>query len=100
MREKFYKIVVSKYLNSSCSVLAVGAGPVDIKVFNDLGFKKVRFTNLVTNKKFSQIKFRNMENLKYPTIALIMQSSMHHYIIQANLIKVFMKCLESLEKGF
>jgi hypothetical protein len=61
MREKFYKIAVSKHLNSSSSVLVVGAGPVDIKVFNDLGFKKIKFTNLITNKKFSQIKFGNME---------------------------------------
>jgi ubiquinone/menaquinone biosynthesis C-methylase UbiE len=81
MREKFYKIVVSKYLNSSCNLLVVGAGPVDIKVFNDLGFKKVKFTNLITNKKFSQIKFGNMENLKYPDNSFdyaVVHASLHH----------------------
>lgn len=81
MREKFYKIVVSKYLNSSSSVLVVGAGPVDIKVFNDLGFKKVKYTNLITNKKFSQIKYGNMENLKYRDKSFdyaVVHASLHH----------------------
>ena len=81
MREKFYKIVVSQYLNYSSNVLVVGAGPVDIKVFNDLGFKKIKFTNLITNKKFSQIKFGNMENLKYPDNSFdyaVVHASLHH----------------------
>jgi SAM-dependent methyltransferase len=81
MREKFYKIVVSKHLNSSSSVLVVGAGPVDIKVFNDLGFKKVKFTNLITNKKFSKIKYGNMENLTYSDNSFdyaVVHASLHH----------------------
>lgn len=81
MRDKFYKIIISKYLNPDSRILVVGAGPVDIKVFNSLGFKKVKFTNLITNKKFNKIKYQNMENLKYPENSFdysVVHASLHH----------------------
>jgi len=81
MRDKFYKIIISKYLNPDSRILVVGAGPIDIKVFNSLGFKKVKFTNLITNKKFNKIKYQNMENLKYPENSFdysVVHASLHH----------------------
>ena len=81
MRDKFYKIIISKYLNPDSRILVVGAGPVDIKVFNSLGFKKVKFTNLITNKKFNKIKYQNMENLKYTKNSFdysVVHASLHH----------------------
>ncbi len=81
MRDKFYKIIISKYLNPDSRILVVGAGPVDIKVFNSLGFKKVKFTNLITNNKFNKIKYQNMENLKYHENSFdysVVHASLHH----------------------
>lgn len=81
MRDKFYKIMISKYLDPNSRILVVGAGPVDINVFSILGFKKVKFTNLITNKRFKKIKYQNMENLKYSDNSFdysVVHASLHH----------------------
>lgn len=81
MRDKFYKIMISKYLDPNSRILVVGAGPVDINVFSILGFKKVKFTNLITNKRFKKIKYQNLENLKYSDNSFdysVVHASLHH----------------------
>jgi len=81
MRDKFYKIIISKYLDPNNKILVVGAGPIDLDVFSSLGFKRVKFTNLVTDKKLKEIEYQNMENLKYPNNSFdysVVHASLHH----------------------
>lgn len=50
MRDKFNKIIISKYLDPNNKIMVNGAGPVDLHVFSSLGFKRVKFTNLIIDR--------------------------------------------------
>ena len=64
-REKFYKRQILKYVkNKNSSVLVLGAGELDQKIFNELKYENVRFTNIENSQEKNLHFFNNIHDIK------------------------------------
>ena len=64
-REKFYVKQLNYFIkNKNSKILVLGAGTLDEKVFNDLNFNNVTFTNIENSKEKNLNFFQNIHDLK------------------------------------
>ena len=64
-REKFYKKQILKYINNKKSkILVLGAGKLDQKIFKNLGFVNVTYTNIENSKEDNLNQFNNIHDIK------------------------------------
>ena len=65
-RETFYQIQIKKFIqNKNSKILVLGAGSLDKRVFNNLNFKNVTFTNLENTNEKGLVMFENIHNIKF-----------------------------------
>ena len=64
-RENFYRKQIVKYINNKNSkILVLGAGKLDKKIFYELKYNNVTFTNIENSKEKDLKYFNNIHNIK------------------------------------
>ena len=86
-RENFYKKQIVKHINNKNSkILVLGAGKLDQKVFYELNYNNVTFTNIENSKEKDLNYFNNIHDIKLKDNSYDYCVATHAFIIPQNLI--------------
>ncbi len=79
-RHKFYSICLKKHIKDKNSkIIVFGAGPMDVRIFNELEFKNTTFSNLNPNKNnFRKINIHNTGLEESSFDYCVAHASIHH----------------------